>query len=183
MERGVITNAHKGMDAGVTISGVLFGTQRLFRFAHHNPQIRLCPTSYTHHIATLSRLRALVSINSALEVDLTGQVNAEAIGADYIGAGGGQVDFVRAAAQSEGGVSIIALPAAGKKGDSKIVSRLSGPVTTSRSDVDVIATEHGTARLRGLSLRERIRAMVGIAAPEHRDALLREARETWGEIA
>jgi acyl-CoA hydrolase len=183
MERGVITNAHKGMDAGVTISGVLFGTQRLFRFAHHNPQIRLCPTSYTHHIATLSRLRALVSINSALEVDLTGQVNAEAIGAEYIGAVGGQVDFVRAAAQSEGGVSIIALPAAGKKGDSKIVSRLSGPVTTSRSDVDVIATEHGTARLRGLSLRERIRAMVGIAAPEYRDALLREARETWGEIA
>ena len=80
-------------------------------------------------------------------------------------------------------MSIIALPATGKKGDSKIVSRLSGPVTTARSDVDVIATEHGTARLRGLTLRERIRAMAGIAAPEHRDALLREARETWGALA
>jgi acyl-CoA hydrolase len=183
MERGVITNAHKGLDAGVTISGVLFGTQRLYQFAHRNPQIRLCPTSYTHSIATLSRVRSLVSINSALEVDLTGQVNAEAIGSEYIGAVGGQVDFVRAAAQSEGGVSIIALPASGKTGDSRIVSRLSGPVTTSRSDVDVIATEHGVARLRGLSLRERIRAMVGIARPDHRDALLRDARETWGESA
>lgn len=183
MERGVITNAHKSLDPGVTISGVLFGTQRLYRFADRNPQLRLCPTSYTHSIATLSQVRALVSINSALEVDLTGQVNAEAIGSEYIGAVGGQVDFVRAAAQSEGGVSIIALPSTGKKGDSKIVSRLSGPVTTSRSDVDVIATEHGIARLRGLSLRERVRAMAGVAAPEHREALLRDARETLGELA
>lgn len=182
MERGVVTNSHKGLDPGVTISGVLFGTQRLYRFAHRNPQIRLCPTSYTHTLATLSKLRNLVSINSALEVDLTGQVNAEAIGSDHIGAVGGQVDFVRAAVQSEGGVSIIALPATDKKGDSKIVNRLSGPVTTARSDVDVIATEHGIARLRGLSLRERVRAMVAIAAPEHRDALMREARETWGEL-
>ena len=183
MERGVITNENKGLDPGVTISGVLFGTSRLYRFAHRNPQVRLCPTSYTHSLATLSKLRNLVSINSALEVDLTGQVNAEAIGGDHIGAVGGQVDFVRAAVQSEGGVSIIALPATGKKGDSKIVSRLSGPVTTARSDVDVIATEHGAVRLRGLSIRERVRAMVSIAAPDHRDALMRDARETWGDIA
>lgn len=183
MERGVITNEHKGLDPGVTISGVLFGTTRLYRFAHRNADIRLCPTSYTHSLTTLSKLRNLVSINSALEVDLTGQVNAEAIGSDHIGAVGGQVDFVRAAVQSEGGVSIIALPAAGKKGDSKIVSRLSGPVTTARSDVDVIATEHGAVRLRGLSIRERVRAMVSIAAPEHREALMRDARETWKDIA
>lgn len=183
MERGVITNENKGLDPGVTISGVLFGTTRLYRFAHRNPQVRLCPTSYTHSLSTLSKLRNLVSINSALEVDLTGQVNAEAIGSDHIGAVGGQVDFVRAAVQSDGGVSIIALPATGKKGDSKIVSRLSGPVTTARSDVDVIATEHGAVRLRGLSIRERVRAMVSIAAPEHRDALMRDARETWKDIA
>lgn len=182
MERGVVTNAHKGLDAGVTISGVLFGTQRLYRFAHRNPQIRLCPTSYTHSLGTLGQLRNLVSINSALEVDLTGQVNAEAIGPDHIGAVGGQVDFVRAAAQSEGGVSIIALPSTGKKGDSKIVSRLSGPVTTARSDVDVITTEHGAVRLRGLGVRERVRAMVSIAPPEHREALIRDARETWADI-
>ena len=177
MERGAVTNAYKGLDAGVSISGVLFGTQRLYRFAHRNPQVRLCPTSYTHHLSTLSRVKNLVSVNSALEVDITGQVNAEAIGADYIGAVGGQVDFVRAAVQSEGGVSIVALGAVGKNGDSKIVGRLSGPVTTARSDVDVIATEHGIARLRGLGLRERARAMIAIAAPEHRETLERQARE------
>ncbi|MBL8287610.1 MAG: acetyl-CoA hydrolase [Rubrivivax sp.] len=178
IERGAVSNAHKGLDEGVTVSGVLFGTrQRLYRFAHRNAQIRLCPTSYTHAIGVLSRLKNLVSINSALEVDLTGQVNAEAIGSDHIGAVGGQVDYVRAAAQSAGGVSIIALPAAGRQGESKIVSRLSGPVTTPRSDVDVIVTEHGVARLRGRGLRERAQALAAIAAPEHRERLLREARE------
>jgi len=180
IERGAVSNAHKGLDEGVTVTGVLFGTrQRLYRFAHRNPQIRLCPTSHTHAIGVLARLKNLVSLNSALEVDLTGQVNAEAIGGDHIGAVGGQVDYVRAAAQSAGGVSIIALPAAGRQGESKIVSRLSGPVTTPRSDVDAVATEHGVARLRGRGLRERVKAMVAIAAPEHRERLLREAREVW----
>jgi len=180
IESGAVSNAHKGLDEGVTVSGVLFGTaQWLYRFAHRNPQIRLCPTSHTHAIGVLSRLKNLVSINSALEVDLSGQVNAEAIGSDHIGAVGGQVDYVRAAAQSAGGVSIVALPASGRQGESKIVSRLSGPVTTPRSDVDVIATEHGIARLRGRSLRERMKAMVAIAPPEHRERLMREARDMW----
>ncbi|MFO1296174.1 MAG: acetyl-CoA hydrolase/transferase C-terminal domain-containing protein [Rubrivivax sp.] len=180
IERGAVSNAHKGLDERVTVTGVLFGTrQRLYRFAHRNAQIRLCPTSHTHAIGVLARLRNLVSINSALEVDLTGQVNAEAIGGDHIGAVGGQVDYVRAAAQSAGGVSIIALPAAGRQGESKIVSRLSGPVTTPRSDVDAVATEYGVARLRGRGLRERVKALVAIAAPEHRERLLREAREVW----
>ena len=181
MERGVVTNAYKGMDAGITVSGVLFGTERLYRFAHQNPQIQLCQTSHTHAAASLARLNKLVSINSALEVDLTGQVNAEAIGSDYIGAVGGQVDFVRAAGQSEGGASIIALGALGKKGDTKIVARLSGPVTTARSDVDVVATEYGAVRLEGLSLRQRVQAMLSIAAPEHRELLARQAREVWGD--
>jgi acyl-CoA hydrolase len=182
MEAGAVSNAHKGIDAGVTITGVLFGTQRLYRFADRNPQLRLCPTSRTHAIASLAQLKRLVSINSALEVDLTGQVNAEAIGADHIGAVGGQVDFVRAACLSPDGVSIIALPSTGKGGVSKVVSRLSGPVTTARSDVDVIATEHGIARLRGLTLRQRVKAMVAIAAPEHRDALSRDAHQQWGTL-
>ena len=181
MERGVVTNAYKGMDAGITVSGVLFGTERLYRFAHQNPQIQLCQTSHTHAAASLARLNKLVSINSALEVDLTGQVNAEAIGSDYIGAVGGQVDFVRAAGSSEGGASIIALGALGKKGDTKIVARLSGPVTTARSDVDVVATEYGAVRLQGLSLRQRVQAMLSIAAPEHRETLARQAREFWGD--
>lgn len=181
MERGVVTNAHKGIDAGTTITGAVFGTSRLYRYVDRNARVRLCPTRYTHAIDVLAQLKNFVSINSALEVDLTGQVNAEAIGADHIGAVGGQVDYVRAAAQSEGGVSIVALQAAGKGGDSKIVARLCGPVTTARSDVDVVATEHGIARLRGRSLRERIRALVAIAPPEHRDRLLAQARQTWGE--
>jgi acyl-CoA hydrolase len=182
VESGAVTNEHKGIDAGVTISGVLFGTQRLYRFAHRNRALRLCPTRYTHGATALSQLQRLVSLNAALEVDLTGQVNAEAIGADHIGAVGGQVDFVRAAVQSPGGVSIIALTSLGKGGDSKIVARLSGPVTTARSDVDVVATEHGIARLRGKGLRERVLALVAIAAPQHRDALLQDARAQWGPL-
>jgi acetyl-CoA hydrolase len=114
-------------------------------------------------------------------VDLSGQVNAEAIGSDYIGAVGGQVDFVRASVQT-GGTSIIAFASTGRRGDSKVVAQLSGPVTTARSDVDIIVTEHGVAQLRGRSLRERARAMVAIAAPECRDALMRQARQIWSDL-
>lgn len=182
IEKGIITNAYKGIDTGVSVTGALFGTrEKLYKHAHQNPALRLCSTRYTHDFRTFMSVNNLVSLNSALEVDLTGQVNAEAIGSNYFGAVGGQVDFVRAAAMS-GGVSIIALPAMGKNNHSRIVSALSGPVTTARSDVDVIATEYGVARLKGLGLRERIRAMVAIAAPEHREALLEEARKTWRDL-
>ncbi|MGE0804145.1 MAG: acetyl-CoA hydrolase/transferase family protein [Burkholderiaceae bacterium] len=174
MERGIVTNAYKGMDPGITITGSLVGTSRLYRFADRNPALQLRPSSYTHSIAHGAALKRLISINSALEVDLSGQVNAEAIGHETFGAIGGQVDFVRAAARSDGGVSVIALSAVGKRGESKIVARLSGPVTTARSDVDLVATEFGVARLRGLSLRERARALASIAAPEHREALIRQ---------
>ncbi|MEO5843348.1 MAG: acetyl-CoA hydrolase/transferase C-terminal domain-containing protein [Caldimonas sp.] len=182
VERGVVTNSAKGMDEGVSITGVLFGTDaKLYRFAHRNPALKLCPVSYTHAFDVLSRLQRYVSINSALEVDLTGQVNAESIGGDYIGAVGGQVDFVRAAGRSPGGASIIALPSAAKGGTlSRIVVRLSGPVTTARSDVDVVATENGAVRLRGLAFKERIKAMLELAAPAPREALAREARDKHG---
>ncbi len=184
MERGAVTNEHKGVDEGVTVSGVLFGTDRLYRFAHRNPSIRLAALDYTHAGPTLAKIRRLVSINSALEVDLTGQVNAEALGADYLGAVGGQVDFVRAARQSEGGVSIIALPATARGGaDSRIVARLSGPVTTARSEVDLVVTEHGAVRLAGLGLRERMRALIGIAAPAHREGLEAQAGLLRKELA
>jgi acyl-CoA hydrolase len=181
VERGVVTNAAKGMDAGVSITGVLFGTDaKLYRFANRNPALKVCPVNYTHALDVLSRLQRFVSINSALEVDLTGQVNAESIGGDYIGAIGGQVDFVRAGGHSPGGASIIALPSAARGGAlPRIVARLSGPVTTARSDVDVVATEHGAVRLRGLALRERVQAMIGLAAPQHREALAREARALY----
>ena len=182
VERGVVTNAHKEIDAGVSITGVFFGTAgKLYRFAHRNPAVKLAPIAYTHSQAVLSKLGRYISINSALEVDLTGQVNAESVGGDYVGAVGGQVDYVRAASNSPGGASIIALPSAAKGGTlTKIVPRLNGPVTTARADVDVVATEHGAVRLRGLTMKERVKAMIGLAAPQHREALERAAREEYG---
>lgn len=176
---GALTNAFKERDPGVSIAGVLFGTDdKLYRFAHRNPKLRLAEIAETHAPAVLQQLKRFVSVNSALEVDLTGQVNAESVNGDYIGAVGGQVDYVRAGGRSPGGASIIALPSAAKGGSvSKIVARLSGPVTTARSDVDVIATEHGAVRLRGLSFSRRVRAMLTLAAPQHREALERQAHE------
>ncbi len=177
VECGAVTNAFKERHAGISITGVLFGTDhKLYRWAHRNPALRVCSIDTTHEPALLSSMQRYVSINSALEVDLTGQVNAESVGGDYIGAVGGQVDFVRSAGRSPGGASIIALPSSAKRGSvSKVVARLGGPVTTARSDVDIVATEHGAVRLRALSLRERARAMIGLAAPQHREALEREA--------
>ena len=176
IETGVITNARKEIDAGVSINGALIGTRRLYDFAHRNPAIRMCATSYTHDAAVLAQLSRLVTINSAIEVDLTGQVNAEASGSAYLGGTGGQVDFVRAGARSPGGHAIIALSATAKGGAlSKIVTNLSGPVTTARSEVDVIVTEFGSAQLKGRSLAERAGAMVAIAHPDFRDELDRAA--------
>lgn len=177
-ESGALTNGFKEIDAGVTVTGALIGTKRLYDFAHKNPELRMAPASVTHDIRLLAELSNFISINSALEVDITGQVNAEGIGANYFGSVGGQVDYVRAAGLSKGGCSLIALRSAAKGGEvSKIVSRLSGPVTTPRSDVGVVVTEFGAADLRGLPLRARVRAMIDIAPPEHRERLEREAHD------
>jgi acetyl-CoA hydrolase len=176
VEAGVITNARKEVDAGVSINGALIGTKRLYDWAHHNPSFRMCATSYTHDAAVLGKLSRLVTINSALEVDLTGQVNAEQSGAAYLGGTGGQVDFVRAGARSPGGHSIIALSATAKGGSlSKIVPALAGPVTTARTDVDVIVTEYGAAELKGQPLAERTRRLIAIAHPDFREELDRAA--------
>ena len=176
IEAGVITNARKEIDAGVSINGALIGTRRLYDFAHRNPAIRMCATGYTHDAAVLAQLSRLVTINSALEVDLTGQVNAEASGSAYLGGTGGQVDFVRAGSRSPGGHAIIALSATAKGGTlSKIVTALSGPVTTARTEVDVIVTEFGAAELKGRSLAERAKRMAAIAHPDFREDLDREA--------
>ena len=176
VEAGVITNARKEIDIGVSISGALIGTRRLYDWAHHNAAIRMTPTSYTHSADMLGRLSRLVTINSALEVDLTGQVNAEQSGSAYMGGTGGQVDFVRAGARSPGGRSIIALSSTAKGGTlSKIVPALSGPVTTARSEVDVIVTEFGAAELKGQPLAERTRRLIAIAHPDFRDELDRAA--------
>jgi acyl-CoA hydrolase len=182
VECGAVTNAFKELDIGTSVAGVLFGTDdKLYRWAHRNPQLLLCEISHTHAPGVLLQLNRFVSVNSALEVDLTGQVNAESIGGDYIGAVGGQVDYVRAGGRSPGGASIIALPSSAKGGSlTRIVARLSGPVTTARSDIDVVATENGAARLRGLSFKQRVRAMIELAAPQHREALAREAHALHG---
>jgi acyl-CoA hydrolase len=176
IEAGVVTNARKAVDTGVSITGALIGTRRLYDFAHRNPQIRMCAADYTHGAAVLARLDRLVTINSALEVDLTGQVNAEQSGGTYLGGTGGQVDFVRAGARSHGGRAIIALPSTARFGAvSRIVQTLSGPVTTARSDVDVVITEFGAAELKGKALAERTRRLVAIAHPDFRDKLDRAA--------
>ena len=176
VQAGVVTNARKRIDRGIAISGALIGTRRLYDFAHRNPQLRMCTAAYTHDATVLAQLDSLVTINSALEVDLTGQVNAEQSGSAYLGGTGGQVDFVRGGARSPGGHSVIALPATAKGGTiSRITARLSGPVSTARSEVDVIVTEFGSAELRGQSLAERTRRLIAIAHPAFQEELARAA--------
>ncbi len=177
IEAGVVTNASKPIDAGISATTALIGTRRLYDFAHENRAIAVRSSGYTHDAAVLSCLRNFVTINSAVEVDLTGQVNAEQSGAYYVGGTGGQVEFVRAGSRSVGGRSIIALPATARGGKvSRIASNLSGPVTTARSDVDVIVTEFGAAELKGQTLAERTRRLIAIAHPDFRDELGRAAQ-------
>jgi acyl-CoA hydrolase len=176
IETGVVNNARKPIDPGMTITGALIGTRRLYDFAHDNPSIAMRATSYTHEASILGQLHNLVTVNSAVEVDLTGQVNAEKAGEDYIGATGGQADFQRAGHRSTSGHAIVALPATAKGKVSRIVSKLSGPVTVGRNDADIVVTEFGSAELKGQTLAVRARRMIAIAHPEFREGLEREAR-------
>ncbi|MFD5257365.1 acetyl-CoA hydrolase/transferase family protein [Streptomyces bobili] len=170
IEAGAVTGARKTLDRGRAVAGLLMGTRRLFRFAHRNPAIQLRDTGYTHDPQTLAAQHRLVAINSAIEVDLSGQVNSELAGGRYVGAVGGAGDFLRGAARSPGGLPVVALPStAGPV--SRIVARLSGPVSTSRSDAGLFVTEYGVADLRGQPLRERHERMLAIAHPDHRAAL------------
>jgi acyl-CoA hydrolase len=136
---------------------MLIGSRRLFDFCAHNDRVRLRSSEYTHDAAVLARQPGFVAINSAVEVDLTGQVNGELAGNAYVGAVGGALDFVRAANQSPGGIAITVLPAA------RVVERLSGPVSVPRSEAGVVVTEKGAADLRGCGLRERERRMRAIS--------------------
>ena len=176
VERGVVTNAYKLQYAGQTVTGGLFGTQRLRDFAEQSGLIAMRNAEYTHSLAVAGALPKFHTINSAIEIDLSGQVNAEVAGGRYLGAVGGQVDFVRAGVASPGGRSIIAFPSATPDGKhSRIVASLGvRPVTTARSEVDVIVTEFGVAHLRGCSLSERAQRLIAIAHPDHRELLSRE---------
>ncbi len=174
-EAGVVTNARKTIDAGITVGGVIIGSARVRQFAHRNAALELRGTEYTHNPKVLGRIERFVAINSAVEVDLSGQVNAEMVAGTYVGAVGGVGDFLRAAQASPGGVPIVALPSTAGA-HSRIVTRVSGPVTVPRSDACVIVTEYGVADLRGLSLAQRIPRMIAVAHPDHRESLEEAAR-------
>ena len=178
MESGAITNSRKPIDTGRTVGGLLLGSPRLFEFARENPALWLRSVEHTHDPRILAQLPGFVAINSAVEVDLTGQVNAEVANGTYVGAVGGALDFVRAANQSAGGVSLVVLPASVGGKRSRVVAQLSGPVATPRSEAGVIVTECGAADLRGATLRERARRMIGIAHPALREGLERAASES-----
>jgi acetyl-CoA hydrolase len=175
MQSGVINNALKTIDTGKTIAGVMMGGRRIHDFAHCNNAIEFRSTRYTHDPDVLASIDRFIAINSAVEVDLSGQINAEVAGGAYVGAVGGALDFLRGARRSNGGIPIIALPSIAGKGASRIVASLNGPVSTPRSDAGVVVTEYGVADLRGLTLRQRRERMLAIAHPDHRDALDRLA--------
>ena len=177
MEQGVVTNARKPIDTGITVAALLVGTDRLYRFAHKNRRIRLFTYDHTHRAEVLCRLDRFVAINSAIEVDLTGQINAEVANGEYIGGTGGQGDFVRGAQLAARGHSIIALPATARDATiSRIVAQLAdGVVTTPRSDADIIVTEFGAAELRGRTIAERARRLAAISHPNFRPMLEAEA--------
>ncbi len=173
-EKGIVTNKYNNINPGKFVATFLMGTKRLYDFVNDNPAVLMKPVDYTNSVLVAGRLKNLISINSAIEVDLFGQVAADMIGPKQFSAVGGQVDFVRSAMHSEGGKSIIAFPSTGKNGTiSRIVIRLNegACVTTSRHDVDYIVTEYGIAHLKGKSNRERAEALINIAHPDFRDEL------------
>ena len=175
-EAGVITNAKKTLHPGKFEVAFLMGTRRLYDFVDHNPDVELRPVDYVNNPFVIAQNENMVSINSCVQVDLMGQVASESIGPKQISGVGGQVDFVRGASASKGGVSIMAMPSTVKGKISKIVPLLDegAAVTTSRNDVDYIVTEYGVAALKGQTLRQRARNLIEIAHPDFRDELKAE---------
>jgi 4-hydroxybutyrate CoA-transferase len=176
-EAGALDGSRKSIDRGRVVTGFLLGSSSLYDWAARCEALVLRPVSYTHDARVLAQLDRLTAINSAIEVDLFGQVNAEVLGGRQISGTGGAVDFARGAALARGGRSIVALPATAAGGKvSRIVAALprSAVATTLRTDVDAVVTEHGIAWLRARSVEERAEALVGIAAPEFRERLALE---------
>ena len=173
IESGVITNRRKPIDTGLTITAGLLGSARLYKFGHRNPALHLRSPRYTHDNAVHRQIPNLVGINTAIEVDLTGQMNAEVAGGRHLGMVGGHADFMRGCLRSKGGRGIVALASTARGGKvSAIVPRLGdGIVTTSRSDADVVVTEYGVAELRGRTVSERAKALIAIAHPDFRAGL------------
>ena len=182
---GVITNKKKNLNPNKAIATFLMGSKKLYDYANDNPAIELHPVDYVNNPIIIAQNDNMVSINSAIQVDLMGQVNAEYIDSKQFSGPGGQVDFVRGATMSKGGKSIIALPSTtAKESISRIVFAFDEgtPVTTSRNDVDYVITEYGIAHLRGKTLRERAKLLIEIAHPNFREELRKKALEKFGEL-
>ena len=182
VERGVIDGEMKSLHPGKIIAGFLLGTSRLYDFVNDNPIVEMHPTEYVNDPFIISRNDRMVAINSAIEVDLTGQVCSDSIGSRLYSGVGGQVDFIYGASRSKGGIPIIALPATAiVKGQvvSKIVPllKMGAGVVTTRNHVRFIVTEHGVADLYAKTLRQRAKALINIAGPEFREELEKKARE------
>lgn len=180
VERGVITGRYKPVNQGKIVVAFLNGTRRLYDFADNNPMVEMRPVDYTNSTSLIRRLDNIVAINSAIEIDLTGQVCAESLGSRIYSGVGGQMDFLRGAAVARGGKPVIALPSTADDGRvSRIVPtlRTGAGVTTSRAHVHYVVTEFGVANLHGLDLAERATALIGLAYPPFRDDLRRAAEE------
>ena len=171
MECGVITNERKELLPGITVCTTLTGSEQLYQYANQNKDIYLYSASFTHNCLNISRITNFYSINSALEVDITGQINAEQIGGFPLAGVGGQMDFIHGARMSAGGKAIIALPSTAKGGTkSRIISGMTS-VTSLKSEIDFVVTEYGIASLFGKSLKERAQELIQIAHPNFRECL------------
>lgn len=181
IEKGVITNQHKVRHRNHIVSGFLIGSQKLYDFVHVNPLVRMLDIQYVNDTAVIRQNPKVVAINSAIEVDLSGQVCADSIGTKIYSGVGGQMDFMRGSALSEGGKPIIALPSVTNKGISRITCLLKpgAGVVTTRAHANYIVTEYGVANLFGKSIRERAQMLINIAHPDHREHLAKEAYEMW----
>ncbi len=177
VEAGVITGEEKRHHRGKLVTGLVLGTRRLYDFVDDNPKVAVLDIAYINDTAVIRKQPRMTSINSAIEVDLTGQVVADSIGTYQYSGIGGQMDFVRGAALSEGGKPIIALPSTTSKGESRIVGMLrpGAGVVTTRGHVQWVVTEYGIANLYAKNLRERASALTCIAHPDHRESLERAA--------
>jgi 4-hydroxybutyrate CoA-transferase len=180
IDRGTITSAKKSLHPGKVIATFVMGSQNLYEYVHNNPLFELHPCNYTNNPFIVSQNVKMVAINSAIEVDITGQVCSDSIGSRIYSGFGGQVDFIRGAGYSKGGKPIIALPATAKDGElSRIVPqlKLGAGVVTSRADVHYVVTEFGVASLHGKNLRQRAEALMAIAHPKFHDELERFLRK------
>lgn len=183
VEAGVLTNARKTLHPGKIVAGFILGTQRLYNWVDNNPMIEFHRTEYVNDPFVIAQNDRMVAINSAIEVDLTGQVCADSIGHKLYSGVGGQLDFIYGAARSKGGVPVIALPSTNTMRDGTVISKIApmlkpgAGVVTSRNHVRYIVTEYGVAELYGKTIRQRAQALINIAHPDFREELTRKARE------